>query len=249
MITFQMWEPFRQTLIEEHRFYVKHAHAKVLSQFNDIETESEAVAKESLKTRLESFNPDRDCVGSSHELAYEDSVTFYLLLSEMKKNVFLAIIAGMFQLWDKKHREYLIHEFRFLNKGNNLEKAIWKASTHQLVELWSAFGLDLTQFEFYNQLEALQLIVNVFKHGNGQSFDALKKRFSEYLRPSFLLGIELGSSEGLDHSNLNISIEQFEIFSNAIISFWQAIPPEIDSQGEVRLPKLFEDAFSKDYTE
>ena len=36
---FQMWEPYRQSLIAGHQFYVNQARQRLLSQFDDIETE------------------------------------------------------------------------------------------------------------------------------------------------------------------------------------------------------------------
>jgi hypothetical protein len=44
-VLFQMWEPFRQSVIEENRFYLEQAKGKLLSQFNDIDKEADAAGE------------------------------------------------------------------------------------------------------------------------------------------------------------------------------------------------------------
>ncbi|MCM3609416.1 hypothetical protein M4D49_28430 [Cupriavidus pauculus] len=43
-VLFHMWDPYRQSLIEGHRFYVEQARKRLLSQFGDIEREASAAA-------------------------------------------------------------------------------------------------------------------------------------------------------------------------------------------------------------
>lgn len=57
-VLFQMWEPFRQTLIERHQFYGDQARVRLLSQFNDMGSEADNAATEWLKRSSINFDPD-----------------------------------------------------------------------------------------------------------------------------------------------------------------------------------------------
>jgi hypothetical protein len=49
-----------------------------------------------------------------------------------------------------------------------------------------------------------------------------------------------------DHTNLSVSNEQIQSFSDAIIEFWQSVPERIVASQYVDAPEWFEKAFSKD---
>jgi hypothetical protein len=49
-------------------------------------------------------------------------------------------------------------------------------------QYFSQFGWDVQALPFYPKLDALQLIVNVYKHGNGRSLTKLRNDYSQYLR-------------------------------------------------------------------
>lgn len=68
-VLFQMWEPFRQKIIEEHRFYLDQGKKKLLSQFHDMEKEAEQEAERWLEERAPYFDPDRDDPGTAYENA------------------------------------------------------------------------------------------------------------------------------------------------------------------------------------
>ena len=62
-VLFQVWEPFRQSVIEENRFYLEQAKGKLLSQFNDIDREADAAGERWLEDQTPYFDPDRDDPG------------------------------------------------------------------------------------------------------------------------------------------------------------------------------------------
>lgn len=63
-VLFQVWEPFRQSVIEENRFYLEQAKGRLLSQFNDIDREADAAGERWLEDQAPYFDPDRDDPGS-----------------------------------------------------------------------------------------------------------------------------------------------------------------------------------------
>jgi hypothetical protein len=58
-VSFKMWEPFRQSLIKGHLFYVEQAQKRLLSQFADMEADADRAAEEWLEQSGKFFDPDR----------------------------------------------------------------------------------------------------------------------------------------------------------------------------------------------
>ncbi|SOO02987.1 conserved hypothetical protein [Xanthomonas citri pv. fuscans] len=97
----------------------------------------------------------------------------------------------------------------------------------------------------YQDLEALRLVVNVFKHGEGQSFEDLKQRFPRFIP-------ELGSGESwgyVDYTHLRVTDEHLNAFSEAIVSFWEAIPLQLsvkEGVASLDLPAFYARAMRQD---
>lgn len=242
---FYMWEGHRQSLMAEHRFYVEQARKRLLSQFTDIESEADRAEEAYLEKTTHCFDPDRHDPSDFYEAAHDEGCEFYRLLSEMHEHTRLSVAAGMYQEWDKQLRDWLTTEIRHWHGGNNLLEATWKASFDGIMDLLGALGWSVKQSSFYPKLEALQLAVNVFKHGEGNSLTTLKDRYPDYLENQFA---DLNMSGFLDYTNLKITDEQIDAFSAAILAFWQDVPERIfdDNISDGSFPDWFERAWKKD---
>lgn len=239
-----MCEPFRQNLIEKHRFYVEQAQKRLLSQFENIQEEAEKASEEYMERMSENFNPDVNDPSELYESAYEEGFAFYQLLSDMRDNTILSITAGMFHQWDKSLREWIVKEMRHWHSGENARQSIWKVDFHQIIDFLVAVGFDVKKFPSFKTLDALRLVVNVYKHGNGSSFDALKATYPEFLtNPLIDDGLSL---DWVDHTFLTISDQKLEEFSDAIMEFWSAVPERIYLSDQLDVPDWFEKAFNKD---
>ena len=249
LLAFQMWEPMRQDWMAEHRFYVEQARKRLLSQFENLEAEADKAAEEHLEQISQFFDPDAHDEGDLYESANDKGIEFYQLLSDMQERTRLSVIAGMYHEWDKKLREWLAKELRSWHRGKNVVKSIWKADVSSVFELLFVFNFDAKVITGYERLDAMRLIVNVFKHGDGPSLDELKEKYSEFV-PDPLGGDGEYRSNYLDHTNLKVTDEHLEEFSSAILDFWQAIPKELwIRQEEVEVPRWFEKAYLKDKAE
>lgn len=244
---FQMWEPFRQSLMVEHRFYVEQARKRLLSQFGNMEAEAEKAAEEHLEKMSIHFNPDKHDSSDFYEAAHEKSIEFYQLLSDMHEATRLSVTAGMFHQWDKNLRDWIVREMHHWHHGENAIRAIWKADFPAIMDFLVAFGFDVKALPSYARLDAMRLVVNVFKHGNGRSLDELKKSFPEFI--SDPLGGD-GAHQFLlqysDHTDMKVSVAHLDQFSEAILDFWKAVPKEIFLREETDAPKFFENAVLKD---
>ncbi|SOO07530.1 conserved hypothetical protein [Xanthomonas citri pv. fuscans] len=91
----------------------------------------------------------------------------------------------------------------------------------------------------------MRLVVNVFKHGEGQSFEDLKQRFPRFIP-------ELGSGESwgyVDYTHLRVTDEHLNAFSEAIVSFWEAIPLQLsvkEGVASLDLPAFYARAMRQD---
>lgn len=244
---FYMWEGHRQSLMAEHRFYVEQARKRLLSQFTDIEFEADQAAETYLGKMTDYFDPDRHEPSDFYEAAHDAGFELYRLLSDMHERTRLSVTAGMYQEWDKQLRDWLTKEIRHWHVGNHLLDAVWKANFEGIMALLSALGWSVTQATYYPKLDALHLVVNVFKHGKGNSLTSLKERCPDYFENLFA-DLNVGSVGFLDHTNLKITDGQIDDFSEAILAFWQDVPERIfdDCPSDTSLPDWFERAWKKD---
>lgn len=219
--SFYFWEGLRRLRLEEHRFYVEQAKARLLSSFENIEVDADEYAENYLERRGQYFNPEIHDPDSFLEASYDAGLEHYLALSEMKKQTYLSVLAGMFHQFDKALRNWLSKEMDFLSDaGEHTKLAIWKKDFPLLLDAMESLGFEIADKNFYKSLKTCHLIVNVFKHGFGPSFENLKAQrpnffsrnyyheFPENLRKFFL-----------SYEMLEINEAEIEEFSNAIIEF------------------------------
>lgn len=247
-VAFQMWEPYRQNLIAEHRFYVEQAHKRLLSQFDNIHDEAEQAEKECLDNISQYFDPDRHDQADFYEAAYDKSIEFYQLLSDMHVRTRLSVVAGMYHEWDKKLRDWMAREMRHWCASHAVIKALWPQKIADVFGLLGCMGWDIEKsLSSYDKLSAMRLVVNVFKHGEGGSFDELKKSYPEYLNRTLSdESRNMMNLDWLDHSSLTITDVHVAEFSEAILAFWQALPENLYLRHDTELPKWIEKAFNNE---
>jgi len=75
------------------------------------------------------------------------------------------------------------------------------------------------------KIDVCRLVVNVFKHGKGNSLDALAQRYPQYLGDN-LPQYEFMKSH-LDHEALTIAQNDLDDFAGAIRAFWSEFPERL----------------------
>jgi hypothetical protein len=244
---FQMWEPYRQSLMAEHRFYIEQAQERLLSQFGNIEAEADKAAQAHLEHTAQYFDPDKHDPADCYETANDAGIEFYQLLSDMHDATRLSVVAGMFHQWDKKLRDWLLMEIKHWHQGSKATQAIWKMNFPDCIDLLAALGFDVKSHAFYEHLDAMRLVVNVFKHGNGASLNELREKFPEFI-PDPLQGIfkDWTPTDLTDHTDLKVTDRHIGQFSDAILEFWTLVPGQMSLADEVCFPAWFEKAILKD---
>lgn len=240
---FYMWEPYRESLIKGHLFYVEQAKKRLLPQFNDLNAEADRYAEEWLNQRSHLFDPDRHDPSDFYEHAYDASIEFYQMLSDMRNRTLLSIVAGIFHEWDKQLRDWLVKEVNHWHKGDAIRKAIWKENFENIIDLIDKVIVKTKSKDYYQSLDKCRLLVNAYKHGEGDSFNLLKTNYPEFFK-NFALGDFIADFSSYD--DIDVSEHHIDEFSNAIVQFWKSIPQFVPDNDDIEVPDWFAKAFQKD---
>jgi hypothetical protein len=168
----------------------------------------------------------------------------------MRERTRLSVVAGMFHEWEKQLRDWLVREIQHWHRGSNATLKVWSADFVQIVDLLESFGWNLRTTGYFRTLDACRLVVNVYKHGEGKSLDDLRDSFPEYLDdPLKEVGRTLSDVKNRDHTDLKVSDDQFQAFSDAILAFWNEVPENVFDSQLTDVPDWFGKAIMKDRDE
>ena len=246
-VAFQMWGPFRKQLVKAHTFYVEQAKKRLLTRFENIEEEAQAEMDTWLQETSHLFDPERHDPSDFYEQANDVGIEFYELLTEMRDRTRLSVIAGMYHEWDKQLRDWLWREIRRWHRGEELKRQVWAVDFVSLMEFMVSLGWDVKDTAYYPHLDACRLIVNVYKHGEGKSFEQLRDRYPDYVEhPLAIAGHMAWAVSHTDYTHLKIADETVDLISQAIIDFWNDVPENVYASKIEQVPKWFERAYNKD---
>jgi len=214
--------------MERHDFYVEQVKKRLFSQFLDIEKEADTHANETYNS-MGRYATEYDDPADYAEAAHEAGVEHYLMLSDLHNQVLLGALAGMYHQWEKDLRQFLARELRHTCPPET-ETAVWKENIGEVFDLLKRFGWDCRNAIFFPALDASRLIVNVYKHGNGNGLEHLSKKYPEFL---FGYDAELDTLPyRLDHELLTITEDQFAELADGVRRFWEAFPERCFYRGE-----------------
>ncbi|QND60167.1 hypothetical protein [Mesorhizobium huakuii] len=245
-VFFKMWGPHRQSLIKGHQFYIEQARKRLLSQFANMEAEAEKASEEWLEQSSDRFDPDRHDPSDFYEAANDAGIEFYQLLSDMRDQTRLSVIAGMFHEWEKQLRDWLVREIQHWHQGDTAIAKVWSADFGKIAGLLESLGWRIRSTDYFTKLDACRLVVNVYKHGDGPALKDLKLKHPEYLEDR-LSGSGLPWTFDLvDYTNLKVSDDQLQAFSDAIVAFWRDVPDSVAGSEITKLPEWFKKAIQGD---
>lgn len=242
---FQMAETHRQSLIESNRFYLEQGKKKLLSQFEHMEQEANEAGERWLESRSAYFDHHRHDPSDFLDKAYDESIEYYRLLSEMRDQTRLSLLAGMFHEWDKKLRGWLVKEIGYWHPGEHVTQKVWSANFDEIAAFLDCMSLASQSSSYLKRLSAFRYVVNVYKHGDGLSFAAMKANHQEFLRNTLSEYIPM-NIDWLDHTDLVVSDEHLDELSLAITVFWESIPKDVYDDSITTIPPWFAKAQAKD---
>jgi len=245
-VLFHMWEPLRRSLIKGQQFYVEQATKRLLSQFTDMEAEADKASAAWLEERAPYFDPNRHDPGDFYEAAHDAGIEFYQMLSDLRVQTLLSVVGGMYHEWDKQLRKWIVHEVGRWHTGLVATDELWRVDFEKMMDFLDSLGWAVRSRDHYPRLDACRLVVNVYKHGNGNSLNTLRSRYPDYLRGPFEGWLSDALTRHLDYTHLELTYEQCVAFSDAIIAFWEAVPEQTTASQVTDLPVWFVKAIEKD---
>jgi len=226
-------------LLSGYNFYVEQAKKLIFSQFSDLQSAANKYVDEWYSKAGEAFDPENDDPADVAEQAYQEGIDFYLSLEEMKSSVYLAILSSIYHKWEKDLREWLVKEIRIWTKNEVIYKKIWALSLPDIIQLIEGLGISVSNIPTHHKLLTMSKVVNVFKHGDGKSFESLKTSSPEYFRRNDMLE-EVWGNDYIRYEDLTISEVQFDEFVESISEFWNNIPEyTYSNQATEKLPTWF----------
>ena len=238
----------RKYLFERHDFFI----AQVFQRFvplldnNYINREALSVVEPSWENRDENWVPEFDDVGKLvdgvEDLGFS---SHWELLHEVQQNFLLSSATTLFHGFEKQIRMWLVDEIVRWNRGENVQAAIWITSFGEILNLLKAIGFDVRLQEYFPDLDACRLVVNVHKHGRGPSLDEVQRKYPKFL-------VEAGPTDDTtntevhwqDHTHLRVTSDDLLQFASAVRRFWEEVPEEPLEFCADELPKWFLGAIS-----
>lgn len=204
---------------------------KISPVFGNIEEESDDFAEKKYIELETNFNPNYDDSSSFANAAKEAGLEYYECLALMKYNTKLMWILTLYQFWEQQVKRFIYVEgnrpHRFIDtKGNEvLYKDFCPRGFIDIKNEFIRFGQDLERLPCWIKINELRLLSNVIKHGNGRAAIQLKK-----LRPDLLDNNLLDIYKNtLDERILKINDNEFQIYCEAIVAFWNILPEKMYS--------------------
>jgi hypothetical protein len=227
----------RSQIIGRLLFYIYEIENRVLPLYSNLDREQQNFRKEEIE-RLTTSNFAEGVVDKIELEADEQSNNYFFALLKIKQQLFLSLLAAMFHDWDKKLRELIEQQLKFRAVPEDVDKFVWKATFHQLVELFELFNWPVKNEPFFAMLQDISSIVNVYKHGKGASFKKLKKDRPQYFYRGYDPLNHPTPIKDIGHDDLEISETQLKSLCECIRDFWQQFPWQVNFSGtEIRLGK------------
>lgn len=240
-----MYMGLRESLISDHQFFVDQAKTRLLDQFNDLSIQSEAqkVSEETWEGIEGYYDPEKHDLLEFSEVADNQGHERYRLLSEMRDHTRFSMLAALFHSFEKSLKDWIARDLFTLFKSERMKKRVWAATVEELYTLLKEGGVDVRVSGIYKDLRDYQLVVNVYKHGEGRSLDELRKSAPQFIMPDDDSGFYKSFPlEFFDHSYVRVTDEDFDRFTGAIAEFWKEIPTYIRTSAFKQFPKWLTDA-------
>ena len=200
---------------------------KVLPSFDGLKEEAEKMAEEEFERLSKSPGSSYTDPVDLAEKAYEKSIDYYIVMTNMRYGIIGLFIVGLYHLFEQ--HLFLFYK-KVILKPHEEDKIKSNPGFPSLKKCFKEKDIDLESLGSYEQIDTLRLICNVIKHAEGGSVDKLRKRKPEYFNPpevpkifESLKGIKISPVMPLSGEDLKIPIKDFVEYCDAVVNFWQEL--------------------------
>lgn len=235
---------FWKSLMEQYQeelSLVEDYYRRTATVFQELEKEAEKYGEELFENYPATEDTDPALVA---ERAEEKKFEKFLTLALMKSNHLLMTISMLYHMWEQQLIRFTMREMKhhisFKGKEMPFEHV-------QLV--FRLHGVDIVRTQAWKKLRELKFLVNVVKHGDGNSADKLRKIRPDFFELDILRDSELSMVKGVDtlelHESplfdpyaLQITENDLYVYVNAAKGFWGEFPERAFSKKDVLLKEL-----------
>lgn len=218
-----LWEPYRESLKNEIRFFTKIYFDKIRPAFSNIDAEAEEYKEKLLANfnrNYDSDYPDFNDYISIIEQTHEITGEYWLNLDLMKHNSLLMWIAMLYQYWEQQMRRFLHNEMK---KYFKIEFAKFCVRIEEIKKCFSFHGIDIESLQSWDKVNELRLLCNVIKHGDGSAAKKLYKIRPDLFKSEDTDMLRLYKTTLLDHV-IQVTEEDLQSYSDALIELWDQFP-------------------------
>ena len=215
----------QERILARHDFFMEQVKSRVFENFSNLQADADAAANEAWQKFMSRPSDGESDPGDFAEGAIEAGIDFYEYGMEMKRQITLSCLATLYHQWDKEVRSHLEREIQRWGYRTAKEGQLWKAPVSDILGFLEKQGWGISNRKWYDLLDACRLIVNVYKHGKGSSFDELKKKFPQYLKSDVPV-------LDPDYASLEITEQEFGELGGAVRQFWEEYPRSLKSSAQ-----------------
>jgi hypothetical protein len=223
----QWWEThFKQYFVPQLHSLVEVLEHRLLPTFTDIESEANEKAEREWE-RLGSL-PARDDIDMSDlaEKAFQTGLAHYEMMTDLRQGLQNMFATALFHLYEQQ--VMFFHRRELLHPSEENDPKLFNPSVFR--ERLQKYGIDITKFQCWLDLEELRLLANTVKHAEGDSAKKLHTlRPDLFERPSFGLSL-LGKRSSpprvyspLMGEDVYVSVQDLRRFANSVEQFWKEL--------------------------
>jgi len=227
VLNHQWWEThFKQYFMPQLHSLVEVLEHRLLPTFANIESEANEKAEKEWE-RLGSL-PARDDIDMSDlaERAFETGLAYYEMMTGLRQGLQNIFAAALFHLYEQQ--AMFFHRREVLHPSEENDPKLFNHSIFR--ERLQRFGIDVTKFRCWLELEELRLVANTVKHAEG---DSAKKLHS--LRPDLFEAPSLGGLSFLGKrssprvysplmgEDVYVAVQDLKRYANTVEQFWEEL--------------------------
>jgi hypothetical protein len=217
----------KRCIFEEHDFYVAQINQRVIAQFQNLEKDADHHAEAEYKRMSARYGHEDADPAAFAEAAHDNAIGFYTMLSELKQQVILGALAGLYHRWEKGLRGFIERELAHDFVQEDADKAAWSGPINDVFGILEQFGWDIRAQPFFPAIDVCRLVVNVYKHGQGPSCTELNKKYPQYLPDPIGSILPTKRPRRISHEWLALTEQEFAEIAKGLCAFWEAFPERL----------------------
>ncbi|MDZ7694398.1 MAG: hypothetical protein U5K69_25290 [Balneolaceae bacterium] len=216
---------FKERFLPQLSSVVETLEKRILSGFEDIEKEADAIAEASWDQFMSSPGTGEEDPSDFAEIAEQAGVSHYILLKGIRQGIINLFSVALYHNFEQQIMLFFRKEI--LSPGEDKDSELLKFGKFK--KRLKEMGINIEEFHSWSKVKELRLIANTVKHGEGSSAQQLKS-----LRPNLFenpdlreLGLSFKSNPKvflpLAGEDIYVSIENIQQYKDGLHDFFREL--------------------------